>query len=128
MSNVDGLYAIAIVDRDGVPLMKCRFRFKFLFTVLTSFLTASSKDSVPDLALRPHFLASGYQTIEQSGKLGMGRCQAMICEFEQHQVISFNHQPYTVSLIASRKANTGHLLSLEASFVPVVEELSKIFE
>lgn len=26
MSNVDGLYAIAIIDRDGVPLMKCKMR------------------------------------------------------------------------------------------------------
>ena len=91
-------------------------------------MAASLKDSVPELALRPQFLAPGPGTMEQSGKLGIGKCQTMVCEFERHQVINFNVYPYTVSLIASAKANTGHILSLESSFVSVVEELAKIFD
>lgn len=128
MSNVNGLYAIAVIDRDGVPLMKCKLKRSVHAHLVFLSSPAATKDSIPEVAMRPYFLASGSQTIEQSGKLGVGRCKTMICEFEQHQVINFNIHPFTISLIASRKANTGHLLSLEPSFLPVVEELAKLFD
>lgn len=87
------------------------------------------------MALRPTFLATGGMTSEQGGKLGIGKCKGVYCEFENQQgiapqpitislinilfqslVITFNKNPFTVTLIATNKANTGMLLALEDAF------------
>jgi len=105
MDNVSGLQVIVITDRDGVPLIK------------------ASKELAPELALRPTFLATGAMTSDQGGKLGIGKCRGVYCEYDNQQVITFNKNPFTVTLIATSKANTGMLLALEDAF-----ELNRLSE
>jgi len=110
MDNVNGLQAIVITDRDGVPLIK------------------ASKDLAPELALRPTFLSTSSHTSDQGNKLGIGKCKGIFCEYENQQVINFNKQPFTVTLIATNKANTGMLLNLQDSFNSVLAELHKVVD
>ncbi|KAI1291966.1 Ragulator complex protein LAMTOR3-B [Halotydeus destructor] len=110
MENVSGLQVIVITDRDGVPLIK------------------ASKELAPELALRPTFLATGSITNDQGGKLGIGKCRGVYCEYENQQVMNFNKHPFTVTLIATSKANTGMLLTLQNSFDAILSELHKVVE
>jgi mitogen-activated protein kinase kinase 1 interacting protein 1 len=110
MENINGLQAIVITDRDGVPLIK------------------ASKELAPELALRPTFLATAAMTTDQGSKLRMGKCKGIFCEYENQQVINFNRNPFTVTLIATNKANTGMLLSLQNAFDPVLAELHKVID
>lgn len=43
-------------------------------------------------------------------------------------MINFNKHPFTVTLIASNKANTGMLLALQDAFDPVLAELHNVIE
>ena len=73
--------------------------------------------------MRPNFLATGSMTSEQGNKLGIGNCRGIHCEYENQQVINFIKHPFTITLIANNKANTGMLLALENAF-----ELNKLQE
>lgn len=88
----------------------------------------ASKELAPELALRPTFLATAAMTTDQGSKLRMGKCKGIFCEYENQQVINFNRNPFTVTLIATNKANTGMLLSLQNSFDAVLAELHKVID
>jgi len=105
LSSVDGLYAIVISDRDGVPIFKVNV------------------DSVPELALRMNFLSTFTNAMDQAGKLGMGKNNHIITMYQNYQVIQMNKLPVVVTLIAKNSANTGYLLTLEKTFEPLVQAL-----
>jgi len=95
MGHVDGLRAIVITDRDGVPVLKV------------------SDNSLPSLATRPPFLSTLAMGAEQQGKLALGSAKSLICLYESYQVVVLNKSPMLVSLIASENANTGQLLDMD---------------
>ncbi|PRD21470.1 UNVERIFIED_CONTAM: lamtor3 [Trichonephila clavipes] len=103
--KVDGLRAIVITDRDGIPIIKVNAL------------------EIQDPVSKPNFLASVSLAVEQAGKLGNGRNRRIICMFNTIQVIHFNKSPLMISLIASSKANTGILLNLESELNGLVEDL-----
>lgn len=92
------------------------------------FFIIACNELTPDLALRPSFLSATTSTNEQAGKLGMGKCKTVICEYGNYQVIHFNKSPIMVTLIANNDANTGLLIALENQFESVVQELRKIVD
>ncbi|GFS42379.1 hypothetical protein TNIN_101711 [Trichonephila inaurata madagascariensis] len=105
IKRVDGLRAIVITDRDGIPIIKV------------------NAPEIQDPVSKPNFLASVSLAVEQAGKLGNGRNRRIICMFNTIQVIHFNKSPLMISLIASSKANTGILLNLESELNGLVEDL-----
>lgn len=105
MQMVEGLEAIVVTDRDGVPVIKV------------------STDAAPANALRPQFLSTFAMAADQASKLGLSNNKSIVCTYNQYQVIHFNKAPLVVSLIASTDANTGMILNLETELEDVLQEL-----
>ncbi|CAH1793608.1 unnamed protein product [Owenia fusiformis] len=101
----DGLHAIIITDRDGVPVLKV------------------ATESAPELALRPSYLATFGMVTEQASKLGIGQNKSMVCMYNNHQVVHWNKLPLIVTLVADANANTGMILALETDLEDTIEEL-----
>ncbi|CAG7716838.1 unnamed protein product [Allacma fusca] len=105
LSSSEGLHAIIITDRDGVPILKV------------------NTESVPELALRMNFLSTFANATEQASKLGMGKNNRIISIYQNYQVIQLNKMPVVITLIARNNANTGYLLTLEDTLEPLVQAL-----
>lgn len=108
INSVDGLLAIAVTDRDGVPLLK------------------GSTDQVPELALRPNFLSTFGTAIEQANKIGFQQSKSFICLYQNYQVVQINKSPVVLTFIADSNTNTGLLLNLEADMKDIINEVSKV--
>uniref|UniRef100_A0A8D2QPP1 Late endosomal/lysosomal adaptor, MAPK and MTOR activator 3 n=1 Tax=Zosterops lateralis melanops TaxID=1220523 RepID=A0A8D2QPP1_ZOSLA len=87
--SVEGLHAIVVSDRDGVPVIKV------------------ANDNAPEHALRPGFLSTFALATDQGSKLGLSKNKSIICYYNTYQVVQFNRLPLVVSFIASSNANTG---------------------
>lgn len=113
MKDIPGLEGIAITDRDGVPVLK-----------------SCSKDVNIDVVLKPQLLGSLSSSGDQGSKLGIGRCNSVICEYDSFQVVALllNKSPFVITLIADKDTSTGLLLSLQDSFDPLLQELTKIID
>ena len=107
LPTVDGLEAILITDRDGVPVLK------------------ASTPSMPEAASRPNFLATFPISSEQASKLGLGTNQNLVCMYDNYQVVQMNYLPLVVTLLAREDANTGLLLGLRASLNSCVQQLKQ---
>ncbi|XP_020892478.2 ragulator complex protein LAMTOR3-A [Exaiptasia diaphana] len=105
LKRFEGILAIVVTDRDGVPVVK----------------VADSR--VPASALRSSFLAIFANATEQASKLGLSKNKKIICSFPNYQVVHFNYLPLVVSIVASSSANTGIILSLEPDFENLVKDL-----
>ncbi|XP_076073288.1 ragulator complex protein LAMTOR3-like isoform X2 [Mytilus galloprovincialis] len=108
INSVDGLLAIAVTDRDGVPLLK------------------GSTEQVPELALRPNFLSTFGTAIEQANKIGFQQSKSFICLYQNYQVVQINKSPVVLTFIADSNTNTGLLLNLEADMNDIINEVSKV--
>lgn len=105
LPTVDGLEAIIIADRDGVPVLK------------------ASTPSMPEAASRPNLLATFSISCEQAGKLGLGTNNSLVCVYDNYQVVQMNFLPLIVTLLAREDANTGLLLGLRSSLDSCVQQL-----
>ncbi|KAL2780639.1 ragulator complex protein LAMTOR3 isoform 2 [Daubentonia madagascariensis] len=103
LPSVEGLHAIVVSDRDGVPVIK-------------------------EHALRPGFLSTFALATDQGSKLGLSKNKSIICYYNTYQVVQFNRLPLVVSFIASSNANTGLIVSLEKELAPLFEELRQVVE
>ncbi|XP_059868016.1 ragulator complex protein LAMTOR3 isoform X5 [Delphinus delphis] len=92
LPSVEGLHAIVVSDRDGVPVIKV------------------ANDNAPEHALRPGFLSTFALATDQGSKLGLSKNKSIICYYNTYQVVQFNRLPLVVSFIASSNANTDSLL------------------
>ncbi|XP_068087839.1 ragulator complex protein LAMTOR3 isoform X1 [Hyperolius riggenbachi] len=108
--SVEGLHAILVSDRDGVPVIKV------------------ANENAPEYALRPSFLSTFALATDQGSKLGLSKNKSIICYYNTYQVVQFNRLPLVVSFIASSNANTGLILSLEKELGPLFEELRQVVE
>uniref|UniRef100_A0A8C2DD50 Ragulator complex protein LAMTOR3-like n=1 Tax=Cyprinus carpio TaxID=7962 RepID=A0A8C2DD50_CYPCA len=108
--NVEGLHAIVVTDRDGVPVIKV------------------ANDNAPEYALRPTFLSTFALATDQGSKLGLSKNKSIICYYNTYQIVQFNRLPLVISFIASSNANTGLIFSLEKELVPLIEELRQVVE
>ncbi|XP_013406226.1 ragulator complex protein LAMTOR3-A isoform X1 [Lingula anatina] len=110
MSLVEGLYAIIITDRDGVPVFKV------------------STENAPELALRPTFLSTFGMATDQASKLGLSKNKSMISTYSAFQVVHLNKLPLIVTMVASSKTNTGMLLALERDFDNVLKDMRAVVD
>ncbi|XP_010212102.1 PREDICTED: ragulator complex protein LAMTOR3 [Tinamus guttatus] len=110
LPSVEGLHAIVVSDRDGVPVIKV------------------ANDNAPEHALRPGFLSTFALATDQGSKLGLSKNKSIICYYNMYQVVQFNRLPLVVSFIASSNANTGLIVSLEKELTPLFEELRQVVE
>ncbi|XP_067592983.1 ragulator complex protein LAMTOR3 isoform X1 [Pseudorca crassidens] len=93
LPSVEGLHAIVVSDRDGVPVIKV------------------ANDNAPEHALRPGFLSTFALATDQGSKLGLSKNKSIICYYSTYQVVQFNRLPLVVSFIASSNANTATRIS-----------------
>merc|ERR1712018_5750 len=103
----DGLHAIIISDRDGVPVIK----------VCT--------DPTPELSTRPKFLSTFGMVTEQASKLGLSNNRSLVSVYGTYQVVCLNKLPLIVTMIATSEANTGVILGLEHELSDTLEEVKK---
>uniref|UniRef100_A0A9J7XQW7 Late endosomal/lysosomal adaptor, MAPK and MTOR activator 3 n=1 Tax=Cyprinus carpio carpio TaxID=630221 RepID=A0A9J7XQW7_CYPCA len=89
LPSVEGLHAIVVTDRDGVPVIKV------------------ANDNAPEYALRPTFLSTFALATDQGSKLGLSKNKSIICYYNTYQIVQFNRLPLVISFIASSNANTG---------------------
>jgi mitogen-activated protein kinase kinase 1 interacting protein 1 len=109
LRRVEGVQAIVVTDRDGVPILK------------------AATENVPELALRPIFLATFGMATEQASKMGLSKNKTIICIYSSYQVVHFNKLPLVISVIANSDANTGLVLGLEDELDGIVEDLREAF-
>ncbi|XP_015749518.1 PREDICTED: ragulator complex protein LAMTOR3-A-like [Acropora digitifera] len=107
----EGILAIMVTDRDGVPLVK-----------------VADHSKVPQNALRASFLSTFSTTAEQASKLGLLKNKSIVCFFASYQVVHFSFLPLVVSIIATSQANTGLLLGLEKEFEETVKRIKNIVD
>lgn len=105
IKRVDGLHAIIISDRDGIPVIR------------------AATENAPEFALRPAFLATFGAGTEQAGKLGLSKNKSIVSIYSTYQVVQINKLPLVLSLIASSQANTGALLGLEDELNDLLEDI-----
>ncbi|KAG7510838.1 ragulator complex protein LAMTOR3 [Solea senegalensis] len=110
LQSVEGLHAIVVTDRDGVPVIKV------------------ANDNAPVHALRPGFLSTFALATDQGSKLGLSKNKSIICYYNTYQIVQFNRLPLVISFIASSNANTGIIMSLEKELAPLIEELRQVVE
>ncbi|XP_014667850.1 PREDICTED: ragulator complex protein LAMTOR3-A-like isoform X2 [Priapulus caudatus] len=103
--RVDGLYAIIVSDRDGVPVIR------------------AATENVPELALRPGFLATFSTGTDQASKLGLSRNKAIVSMYTSYQVVQLSKLPLILSFVASSQANTGVLLGLENELSDLLKDI-----
>uniref|UniRef100_A0A8C9VTP1 Late endosomal/lysosomal adaptor, MAPK and MTOR activator 3 n=1 Tax=Scleropages formosus TaxID=113540 RepID=A0A8C9VTP1_SCLFO len=108
--SVEGLHAIVVTDRDGVPVIKV------------------ANDNAPEYALRPAFLSTFALATDQGSKLGLSNNKSIICYYNTYQIVQFNRLPLVISFIASSSANTGLIISLEKDLAPLIEDLRQVVE
>lgn len=110
MNAIEGLHAIVISDRDGVPMLKV------------------ADQNAPELALRPAYLSTFSHMADQASKVGMGTNQAIISFYDNVQVVQLNRNPLMVTFIADADANTGEMMNLELDLLDVFGDLRKVIE
>ncbi|KAL3048783.1 hypothetical protein OYC64_008290 [Pagothenia borchgrevinki] len=110
LQSVEGLHAVVVTDRDGVPVIKV------------------ANDNAPVHALRPGFLSTFALATDQGSKLGLSKNKSIICYYNTYQIVQFNRLPLVISFIAASNANTGLIMSLEKELAPLIEELRQVVE
>uniref|UniRef100_A0A4W5PHK0 Late endosomal/lysosomal adaptor, MAPK and MTOR activator 3 n=1 Tax=Hucho hucho TaxID=62062 RepID=A0A4W5PHK0_9TELE len=104
LPSVEGLHAIVVTDRDGVPVIKV------------------AKDNAPEYALRPGFLSTFALATDQDSKLRLSKNKSIICYYNTYQIVQFNRLPSMISFIA----RSSLIISLENEVVPLIEELWQV--
>lgn len=110
MKTVEGVHAIMVTDREGVPLLQVR------------------DETVQDYTIRANVLATSGTALEQGSKIGLGQTKTVTAMFSNHQLICFNKLPLVVTILADRQANTGHILSLEQQFCEIIDSLRQLVD
>lgn len=108
MNFVNGLAAIIVADRDGVPIIKV------------------TSDQAPEFALRSSYLSNFPLSSDLCGKLGLGGCEFLVCGYENHTIIHFDRHPLSITFVATSSTNIGLVLNLEADLYPSLKHLGDI--
>ncbi|TEA30124.1 hypothetical protein DBR06_SOUSAS13610040 [Sousa chinensis] len=128
LPSVEGLHAIVVSDRDGVPVIKV------------------ANDNAPEHALRPGFLSTFALATDQGSKLGLSKNKSIICYYNTYQVVQFNRLPLVMLLMLCETEEdlylsikqavfkiyiafySGLIVSLEKELAPLFEELRQVVE
>ncbi|KAL8587426.1 hypothetical protein ACOMHN_062159 [Nucella lapillus] len=106
--SVNGLHAIVISDRDGVPVLRM------------------TDANAPEKAIRPSFLSSFTHNADQASKIGLGDNSTIIAFFENAQIVQMNKHPLLVTFIADPTSITGEIVSLEPDLQELLDETKKV--
>uniref|UniRef100_A0ABM5GJZ8 Ragulator complex protein LAMTOR3 n=1 Tax=Pogona vitticeps TaxID=103695 RepID=A0ABM5GJZ8_9SAUR len=117
LPSVEGLHAIVVSDRDGVPVIKV------------------ANDNAPEHALRPGFLSTFALATDQGSKLGLSKNKSIICYYNTYQVTHYSRLPEYVNRFCSSLSPTpfpfffvGLIINLEKELAPLFEELWQVVE
>ncbi|XP_076443847.1 ragulator complex protein LAMTOR3-B-like isoform X2 [Babylonia areolata] len=110
IQSVDGLHAIVVSDRDGVPVLKM------------------SDEHAPEKALRPAFLSYFSHMTDQASKIGLGNNESVTAFYENIQVVQINKHPLLLTFIADSDCITGEIRCLELDLLDLLEEIQHVTE
>ncbi|XP_061742780.1 ragulator complex protein LAMTOR3 isoform X2 [Nerophis ophidion] len=68
LQSVEGIHAIVVTDRDGVPVIKV------------------ASDNAPGPAMKPGFLSTFALATDQGSKLGLSKNKSIICYYNSYQI------------------------------------------
>ncbi|KFV71547.1 Ragulator complex protein LAMTOR3, partial [Dryobates pubescens] len=108
LPSVEGLHAIVVSDRDGVPVIKV------------------ANDNAPEHALRPGFLSTFALATDQGSKLGLSKNKSIICYYNTYQVKDSLLHCLMGCFLSS--LFPGLIVSLEKELTPLFEELRQVVE
>ncbi|KAI1720560.1 mitogen-activated protein kinase kinase 1 interacting domain-containing protein [Ditylenchus destructor] len=102
--TIPDIQSILILDRDGVSVV-------------------SAGDEIRNKGMLSSCFTS---SIEQARKLGMGGQRFWTFQYESHQLVLLNLEPFAVFISATPSANTGILCCLGAQLKPILDECEEI--
>lgn len=108
MNRIDGIHAIAIHDKEGIPIIKvCR-------------------ESCPERAINPRFLSIFSLVSEQVSKMNFGQNKKIVSFYDSYQVVQCRQDPVVVTVIADVDANTGLMMELDIDMAVLLNELKPV--
>jgi len=110
MSNIQGLTAIVVSDREGVPVLK------------------TIKEETPEFALSAAYLSNFQITSDICGKLGFGSCNYICCNYDNLSVVHYSKKHLIISYIATEGSNLGQILNLHKEVYPYLRSIEDIVE
>lgn len=130
--RINGLKAVIVSDRDGVPLLKLSIDGKF-----------------PELGTKQQFLATFSIATDQSSKMLLGQNKSIILMYKSTtvstgclqsieiliefyelslQVVQLNKSSIIVTFVGTENCNTGHILSLDNEIDKYIVEYKAILD
>ena len=128
--RINGLKAIIISDRDGVPILKLSLDIK-----------------LPELGTKQQFLATFSIATDQSSKMLLGQNKSIILMYKSTtvsiliiqlvqflikmtilQVVQLNKSPLIITFVGTENCNTGHILSLDNEIDKYIGEYKVILD
>ncbi|CAG9797679.1 unnamed protein product [Chironomus riparius] len=111
LQKINGLKAIIISDRDGVPILKLSLDGKF-----------------PELGTKQQFLATFTIATDQSSKMLLGQNKSIILMYKSTTVVQLNKSPLIITFVGTENCNTGHILSLDNEIDKYIGEYKVILD
>lgn len=71
---------------------------------------------------RPYSLSMYANAMEHLEKLDLGKNEMMLLNFDNYQVVHFNHYPLVLTLIGSENVMAGQLIDLSKQLEPLIQE------
>eukprot|EP00128_Syssomonas_multiformis_P009650 Colp12_sorted_trinity150504_noHs@36319 len=108
LARIPGLLVGTLTDRDGVVIAKA---------VAKDYQDSSKRSLLSTLTAGS----------EQASKLGVGKCESVLVQYKDRQLLHFAVHPLVVSFLALPDANMGLLMDLEkeirAALAPLASSL-----
>ena len=110
LAEMPDIVALVISDKDGVPILQ------------------ASIDNSPavDLCLRYQFLSTNAIISDSSKKVKLQGMKKSLISYNDKQILSFNKDNLTLSIIGQATANTGQMENLAKQLFPVVKDVSRV--
>ena len=109
LAEMPDIVALVISDKDGVPILQ------------------ASIDNSPavDLCLRYQFLSTNAIISDSSKKVKLQGMKKSLISYNDKQILSFNKDNLTLSIIGQATANTGQMENLAKQLFPIVKDVSR---
>ena len=109
-SNTKGVLGLVISDKDGVPVLKTEI---------------VSGNQIVDGCFRNQFLSVYGSMSEHAAKMCLGSTLSIMSTFDDYQVVHCNHSPLVLTVVATREAMTGQIMSMSQTLKPLICDMAK---
>ncbi|RDD36894.1 Ragulator complex protein LAMTOR3 [Trichoplax sp. H2] len=107
ISRIEGLYSVAVSDKDGVPIV---------------YVTSQN---IPEVDVKG-ILPAINGIIDQASKLSITESKSLVAQYKSYQVILINRSPVYISFVTARKVNTGLILTLDDDVMDILGDIKSV--